>query len=157
MDFPSNEVEFDDILYDGDDIDVLLDCIEDPCRSPPVTLDVLKKKISDGSIEKIDGFDYEAGRYWVYPINRELRDYQYCIVHKSLFNNTLVVLPTGLGKTFIAAVVMYNFYLWYPQSKLVFMAPTRPLVKQQIDACNEIVGIPKCDIVELTGKRQLYL
>ncbi|XP_015792090.1 Fanconi anemia group M protein homolog [Tetranychus urticae] len=107
--------------------------------------------LASGKIEKLEGFDYHAGRHWIYPINREIRDYQYCIVHQALFNNTLVVLPTGLGKTLIAAVVMYNFYLWYPQCKIVFMAPTRPLVKQQMEACFDIVGIPREDIVELTG------
>ncbi len=56
------------------------------------------------------GFDYSAGRTWLYPINMEKRDYQLRIVQTCLFHNTLVCLPTGLGKTFIAAVVMYNFY-----------------------------------------------
>ena len=46
--------------------------------------------------------------------------HQLDIVEKCLFDNTLVSLPTGLGKTFIAAVVMYNFYRWYPQVRNVF-------------------------------------
>ena len=33
--------------------------------------------------------------------------------------NTLVSLPTGLGKTLIAAVVMYNYYRWFPTGKVV--------------------------------------
>ena len=37
------------------------------------------------------------------------------IVEQALLRNTLVCLPTGLGKTFIAAVVMYNFFRWFPQ------------------------------------------
>lgn len=32
------------------------------------------------------------------------------------------------------------------------MAPTRPLVTQQIEACHKITGIPKKDCVEITGK-----
>lgn len=60
-------------------------------------------------------------------------------------------LPTGLGKTFIAAVVMYNFYRWYPHGKIIFMAPTRPLVCQQIEACYNIMGIPQEVTAELTG------
>lgn len=64
-----------------------------------------------------------------------------------------VVLPTGLGKTFIAAVVMYNIFRWYPKGKIIFMAPTRPLVAQQIDACYQIMGIPKDETAELTGKQ----
>ena len=41
--------------------------------------------------------------------------YQVAIVEQALLHNTLVCLPTGLGKTFIAAVVMYNFFRWFPE------------------------------------------
>jgi ERCC4-related helicase len=60
----------------------------------------------------------------------------------------------GLGKTFIAAVVMYNFYRWFPQGKVIFMAPTKPLVHQQIDSCYKVMGIPREDTAELTGDFQ---
>jgi len=83
--------------------------------------------------------------------NTNYRDYQYSIVQKALFDNTLVVLPTGLGKTFIAAVVMYNFHRWFPRGKIVFMAPTKPLVAQQIQACTCIMPLPKSDLSEMTG------
>lgn len=39
--------------------------------------------------------DAEAYKTWIYPINYPLRDYQYNIVQKALFSNTLVALPTG--------------------------------------------------------------
>ncbi|KAI9260769.1 hypothetical protein BDA99DRAFT_483341 [Phascolomyces articulosus] len=99
-------------------------------------------------------FDADALPTYLYPVNYPIRLYQWNIVKKSLFNNTLVALPTGLGKTFIAAVVMYNYWRWFPQSKIVFMAPTRPLVTQQIEACFNICGIPQSDTVELTGQTQ---
>lgn len=57
----------------------------------------------------------------------------------------------GLGKTFIAAVVMYNFYRWYPQGKILFMAPTKPLVAQQIEACYNVMGIPQEHTAQMTG------
>lgn len=60
-----------------------------------------------------------------------------------------------MGKTFIAAVVMYNFYRWYPTGKIVFMAPTRPLVAQQIEACFSIMGIPRDATFEMTGMSKL--
>ncbi|KAI4469154.1 fanconi anemia group m fancm family member [Holotrichia oblita] len=105
--------------------------------------------------ENIDteGFDLQAGQTWIYPTNYPVRDYQFNIVSECLFRNTLVSLPTGLGKTFIAAVVMYNFYRWYPSGKIVFMAPTKPLVKQQIEACYNIMAIPKETTAELTGTK----
>lgn len=101
--------------------------------------------------EDLPGFDVEAGRSWVYPINYALRTYQFDIVKACLYQNTLVTLPTGLGKTFIAAVVMYNFFRWYPSGKVVFMAPTKPLVAQQIEACFKIMGIPQSETMEMTG------
>lgn len=52
--------------------------------------------------------DLLAARRWIYPLNKPKRDYQFNIVDKSLFENTLVALPTGLGKTFIAGVIMLN-------------------------------------------------
>lgn len=98
------------------------------------------------------GFDVEAGNVWIYPTNYPLRDYQFQIVEKALMMNTLVTLPTGLGKTFIAAVLMYNYYRWYPQGKIIFIAPTKPLVAQQIEACYNIMGIPESVTAELTGQ-----
>ncbi|KAL6855854.1 P-loop containing nucleoside triphosphate hydrolase protein [Trichoderma novae-zelandiae] len=96
--------------------------------------------------------DREAMKTWVYPTNLgPTRDYQFSIVKNSLFNNTLVALPTGLGKTFIAATVMLNFYRWTKSAKIVFVAPTKPLVTQQIDACYNIAGIPRSETTLLTG------
>ncbi|CAI5463767.1 unnamed protein product [Closterium sp. Yama58-4] len=58
--------------------------------------------------------DERAAATWIYPSNRELRQYQYEIAEAALFANTLVCLPTGVGKTLIAAVVMANYYRWFP-------------------------------------------
>ena len=43
------------------------------------------------------------------------------MVQKALTTNSLVCLPTGLGKTLIAAVVMFNYYRWFPHGKVVFL------------------------------------
>ncbi|XP_047528487.1 Fanconi anemia group M protein isoform X1 [Vanessa atalanta] len=105
--------------------------------------------------EEIKGYDKLTGKTWIYPTNYPIRDYQYNIIKAALLKNTLVSLPTGLGKTFIAAVVMFNFYRWYPTGKIIFMAPTRPLVAQQIEACYNIIALPRNDTVEMTGHMQL--
>ena len=67
----------------------------------------------------------------IYPKNPEMRIYQLSIVRTCLFHNTLVCLPTGLGKTHIASIVMLNYYLGFENTKIYFLAPTRPLVNQQ--------------------------
>lgn len=96
--------------------------------------------------------DREALKTWVYPTNLgRIRDYQYNIVGCSLYHNTLVALPTGLGKTFIAATVMLNWYRWTRDAQIVFVAPTKPLVSQQVGACFGIAGIPRSDTTLLTG------
>jgi len=98
--------------------------------------------------------DEEALNTWVYPTNLgTIREYQYSIVKNALYNNLLVALPTGLGKTFIAATVMLNFFRWTKDSQIVFVAPTKPLVAQQVDACFNIVGIPKSQTTMLTGEQ----
>ncbi|XP_033044022.1 Fanconi anemia group M protein isoform X3 [Trachypithecus francoisi] len=102
------------------------------------------------------GFCTSAGALWIYPTNCPVRDYQLHISRAALFCNTLVCLPTGLGKTFIAAVVMYNFYRWFPSGKVVFMAPTKPLVTQQIEACYQVMGIPQPHMAEMTGSTQAF-
>ncbi|KAM7209275.1 hypothetical protein V8F20_000325 [Naviculisporaceae sp. PSN 640] len=97
--------------------------------------------------------DYEALKTWVYPLNLgPPRDYQFSIVKYGLFNNTLVALPTGLGKTFIAATVMLNYIRWTKTAKVVFVAPTKPLASQQVQACLSIAGVPRSQATLLTGE-----
>lgn len=91
---------------------------------------------------------------WIYPSVDAYpkRQYQFEIAKSAILQNTLVSLPTGLGKTLIAAVVLYNYYRWFPTGKILFLAPTLPLVDQQVQACYEIMGIPATDTALLTGK-----
>ncbi|KAK9370603.1 P-loop containing nucleoside triphosphate hydrolase protein [Lipomyces kononenkoae] len=95
--------------------------------------------------------NHSALNTWIYPTNVGIRDYQRNIAERALLNNVLCALPTGLGKTLIAAVVMLNWYRWTRDSKIVFMAPTRPLVAQQAEACYKLVGIPRADTAMLIG------
>ena len=68
----------------------------------------------------------------------ELKDfkprlYQENIVHTSLTKNTLVVLPTGLGKTSIAMMLAINRLNNFKGSKILFLAPSKPLVAQHMN------------------------
>ncbi|KAE8371303.1 ATP-dependent DNA helicase mph1 [Aspergillus bertholletiae] len=97
--------------------------------------------------------DQEALSTWVYPTNLgKTRDYQFNIAQKGLFHNLLVALPTGLGKTFIAATIMLNWFRWTQSAQIIFVAPTKPLVAQQISACFGIAGIPRSKTTMLTGE-----
>lgn len=96
--------------------------------------------------------DSDALATWVYPTNLgTTRDYQYSIVARGLYHNMLVALPTGLGKTFIAATIMLNWFRWTIDAQIAFVAPTKPLVSQQVKACFDIAGIPRSATTMLTG------
>ena len=83
----------------------------------------------------------------------EHRDYQLKIAEESVSKNSLVVLPTGLGKTiigvYVAAGTLENFP---PKSKIVVLAPTRPLINQHYDSFKNLMKIPEEQFVVLTGK-----
>jgi Fanconi anemia group M protein len=59
----------------------------------------------------------------------EERAYQVNIARACLERSTLVVLPTGMGKTVIAAMVVAEV-LRRKGGKVLFLAPTKPLVEQ---------------------------
>lgn len=60
------------------------------------------------------------------------REYQKKIFESCIEKNCLVVLPTGLGKTLIALMLTIERMKKYPGEKVVFLAPTRPLIEQHI-------------------------
>ena len=66
-------------------------------------------------------------------INIEPREYQKAIFETAKDNNTLVVLPTGIGKTLIALMLSVERLKKHPTTKVVFLAPTRPLVEQHFE------------------------
>lgn len=96
-------------------------------------------------------FDQDTINTFTYPSNVTRRKYQFDISKLCLRYNTLVCLPTGSGKTLIAAVVMMNFHRWFPKGKIIFMAPTRTLVNQQVEACSNFTDIKRDKIIIMTG------
>jgi ERCC4-related helicase len=59
----------------------------------------------------------------------EQREYQTNLAKSSLKGSTLIVLPTGMGKTIIAILVIAEV-LRQKGGKALFLAPTKPLVEQ---------------------------
>ena len=70
----------------------------------------------------------------MYPAQVPKRSYQIDIIKSALLRNTLVCLPTGLGKTLIAAVLMHNFCRWFPE----VTAPLRLLHCLWLMLCREL-------------------
>ena len=73
-------------------------------------------------------------------INFKPRLYQETILHSCLKNNTLVVLPTGMGKTKIAILAIVNRMKNYPSSKALFLTPTKPLANQIYNEIKESIN-----------------
>jgi len=67
-----------------------------------------------------------------------LRDFTARLYQQTIFatcssNNTMVVLPTGMGKTGIALLLGAKRLSQYPKSKIVILAPTKPLLDQHLE------------------------
>lgn len=59
-------------------------------------MDLPSQNMNVSNDPETKGFDLSAGNTWIYPENYPVRDYQYNIVKKALYYNTLVCLPTGM-------------------------------------------------------------
>ncbi|WP_456371529.1 DEAD/DEAH box helicase [Methanocaldococcus sp.] len=85
------------------------------------------------------------------PKTLEARLYQQIIAANALKKKTLCVLPTGLGKTAIAILVIVGI-LTKKDGKVLILAPSRPLVEQHCRRLKEILNIEEDKIIALTGK-----
>ena len=82
----------------------------------------------------------------------EFRKYQKDIASKCVGKNSLVVIPTGLGKTIIAILVAAETLKLYPEgTKIIMLAPTRPLINQHYNSFTNFFQIPKKNFCILTG------
>lgn len=83
------------------------------------------------------------------PDTLMLRKYQETIFSRAIDGNTLVVLPTGLGKTVVAAMLAAHRLYSFPDSKVLFLAPTRPLAVQHHTSFKKILNLDA--MATLTG------
>lgn len=82
----------------------------------------------------------------------ERREYQINIFEKATEKSTLVILPTGLGKTVIALLLIANRLQKYPDQKVLFLAPTRPLVEQHREFLKKFLLVEERHIIVFTGE-----
>ncbi len=81
----------------------------------------------------------------------ERRSYQVSVAATALMRNTLVVLPTGLGKTIVAAFVIGS-RLHNAGGRAVFLAPTKPLVEQHAVFLRRVLNLDPEEIISLSGE-----
>ena len=81
----------------------------------------------------------------------ESRSYQERIAKECLKANTLVCLPTGLGKTVVAALVIAERLTRFREGRVVVMAPTRPLTLQHHRSFTKILMVNSDSMVAITG------
>lgn len=80
------------------------------------------------------------------------RQYQIEILEKIKEKNSLVILPTGVGKTLIALMLVIDRMQKFPLNKILFLAPTRPLAQQHLDYFKKHLPELFAQIEIFTGK-----
>ena len=83
--------------------------------------------------------------------NFKPRLYQETILATAVTKNTLVVLPTGLGKTNIFLMLAAQRLKQYPSSKVLFIGPTKPLIDQYLDVFRKYFEIAEEEMAAFTG------
>ena len=78
------------------------------------------------------------------------REYQVNIFASCIGKNSLVVLPTGMGKTIIALMLAMYYHSQDPDKKILFLAPTKPLVAQHQRSFGELSTLEEWRLPMLT-------
>ena len=84
-------------------------------------------------------------------LNIKPRQYQQKIFETAKDSNTLVVLPTGLGKTLIALMLSIDSIQKYPLKKILMLAPTRAVVEQHLKTFSSSLPELFADLQLFTG------
>src|SRR5919199_241716 len=100
-------------------------------------------------------------RYVEHPVLRnrsiEFRVYQRNIAESAQSRNTMVILPTALGKTAISLLVCADMLYNYRDRRILIMAPTRPLVSQHRKSFSSVLKISEENIASITGQIVPYV
>ncbi len=99
----------------------------------------------------------EQFAYFNHPLLRtnilHFREYQKNIANSAMTRNTLVILPTALGKTIISLLVCVNTLYNNREKRILILAPTRPLVNQHRKSFVSCIKLPDYQIAIVTGKK----
>ncbi|MEM2581790.1 MAG: helicase-related protein [Candidatus Caldarchaeum sp.] len=113
-------------------------------------------KLSEGLLKADIQPVKPAKQYVEHPFVREGvvedREYQRTLVNEALEANTLVVLPTALGKTVVAELVAAELLHRHPGSKIIVMAPTKPLALQHRDSFLKHLKLSDDEAAIVTGE-----
>jgi ERCC4-related helicase len=82
----------------------------------------------------------------------DYRSYQVNLAEIASHQSSIIVLSTGLGKTIIAALLAAKRLTEFQDSKVLFLAPSRPLVDQQARYLRRVLDLEEDQIVCLTGQ-----
>lgn len=97
-----------------------------------------------------------SGDVFLTIVFMELKNFKPRLYQESIFNtckskNCLVILGTGLGKTAIAMMLAAHRMDLFPNSKILLVAPTRPLVAQHFETFKKHLNMDPEKIVFFTG------
>jgi ERCC4-related helicase len=81
----------------------------------------------------------------------EARGHQLDALRKCLAQPTLVVLPTGQGKTAIAWMAIAQTL--HEGGKAIMVAPTNPLIEQHFQDLKEVLSIDESEIIKVSGNK----
>ena len=98
----------------------------------------------------------EQTTYFNHPLLRrnilQFREYQKMIANSAMTKNTMVILPTALGKTIISLLVCINTLYNNREKRILILAPTRPLVNQHRNSFVSCIKLLDDQIAMVTGK-----
>ncbi|MCG3220285.1 MAG: DEAD/DEAH box helicase family protein, partial [Candidatus Heimdallarchaeota archaeon] len=86
------------------------------------------------------------------PNKVEARLYQQTLFASCIKKNSLVILPTGLGKTILFLMIAAHRLEKFPEGKIVFCAPTKPLLDQHEYTTRESLNIDTDKIIQISGQ-----
>jgi len=102
--------------------------------------------------DEIQESNYHISHPLIRKNSVEFRTYQSNISQSAFNRNTLVILPTALGKTIISLLVCANTLYNYKDKRVLIMAPTRPLVIQHMNSFFSVLKMLEDQIATVTGK-----